>query len=423
MKLIAAFLLLVAATPEIQYFQFQRPVVRPSQQAAQTCAVVGPDIFANSTAELADLRLYHDTVETPYVIRIATPVQSAQTNITPLNLGLRGGKTVFDAAIAEGLYSDLDLTVAAKDFIATVVVSGSNTEAENDRTKLGSYTVFDLTGQKLGRSTVLHLPESSFRYLHFQISGPLSPKDITGLTIERLPASQSKYVTVAESSHLTQDGHSTVLEFVVPPHVPVDRVLFTPGSLPALFSREVTVTVTPQSPPSSDGRAGAVSPITFIGSLLRVHSTENGHRIDEERLSVDTISMLDGQRNIPAKWTIAINNGDDPPISLGIVRLQMLQRDLCFEADAAASYTLFYGDPALQRPIYDYDALFAAQADGAKAVFGAEQHNPMYRARPDQRPFTERHPVLLWAALVVVIALLAVIALRSAKATSPPASA
>jgi Protein of unknown function (DUF3999) len=423
MKLIAASLLLVATAPEIQYFQFKRPVVRQSQQTAQACAVVGPDIFANSTAELADLRLYHDTVETPYVIRIATPVQSAQTTITPLNLGLRGGKTVFDAAIAEGRYNDLDLTVAANDFIATVVVSGGNTEAENDRTKLGSYTIFDLTGQKLGRSTVLHLPESSFRYLHFEISGPLTPKDITGLTIARLPTRESKYVTVAESSHVTQDGHSTVLEFVVPPHIPVDRVLFTPGSRPALFSRKVTVAVTPQSPPSSDGRAEAVSPITFTGGLLRVHSTENGHRINEERLSVNTISILDGHLNIPAKWAITIDNGDDPPISLGIVRLQMLQRDLCFEADAAASYTLFYGDSALQRPVYDYETLFAAQTDAAKAVFGAEQHNPMYRARPDQRPFTEKHPVLLWVALVVVIPLLAVIALRSAKATSPQASA
>jgi hypothetical protein len=45
--------------------------------------------------------------------------------------------------------------------------------------------------------------------------------------------------------------------------------------------------------------------------------------------------------------------------------------------------------------------------------------NPQYRARPDARPFTEKHPGLLWAALVLVVGVLGFVALRTAKQAGP----
>jgi hypothetical protein len=96
----------------------------------------------------------------------------------------------------------------------------------------------------------------------------------------------------------------------------------------------------------------------------------------------------------------------------------MLQRNLCFEASGSGQYALLYGDPALTAARYDYATLFAPQTDAAQAVAGPEQRNPEYRPRPDQRPLTERYPGLLWGALVIVIAILALIAFRSAKRTS-----
>ncbi len=77
----------------------------------------------------------------------------------------------------------------------------------------------------------------------------------------------------------------------------------------------------------------------------------------------------------------------------------------------------FYGDPALTSPHYDYAALFIPRADALPATLGPEQQNPTYQPRPDDRPFTEKHPALLWVSLVAVIALLGGIALRSTKGT------
>ncbi len=98
----------------------------------------------------------------------------------------------------------------------------------------------------------------------------------------------------------------------------------------------------------------------------------------------------------------------------------MLERSLCFDAEANSSYVLFYGDPALSSPSYDYAKLFTPQANATQVSAGPEQLNAAYQPRPDTRPFTEKHPALLWVALAAVISLLGLIALRSMKAVKPP---
>jgi hypothetical protein len=418
MKVSAAVLLLaaVAASPDSRYFRYERPVQRSS---GQSCLALDPAIFAHAAPQLADLRLYRDGAETPFVVRVAASTQTEQKGVTPLNLGLRGGRIVFDAAMPDGAYSDIQLAITARDFIATVKVSGSQTEAGGAETKIGSYTIFDLTSQRLGRSTVLHLPVSDFRYLHFSISGPLQPESVTSLSAGSPPASPPAYQAVAESAHVEQKDHSSVLEFTVPAHVPVDRIVFAPGASPAQFSRDVSVAVAPVSASKSIDAAPPPPPASFSGDILRVHSLQNGRQIDEERLAIDAPYF---DFDTPAKWTVAIRNGDDTPVSLQSVQLQMLQRTLCFDADGNGSYLLAYGDPALSPPRYDYATLFAPQPNAAQIAAGAEQPNPAYQPRPDDRPFTEKHPALLWVALAVVIALLGAIALRSAKPAAPPAT-
>ncbi len=413
----ALLFFLVAASPEIRYFRYQRTVQNLPQQPGQACLALDAGIFAHAAPQLADLRLYRDGVEAPYATHLATPIEQGQEKtIASLNLGIRGGQTVFDAELPEAHYSDLQLAITAENFIATVNVTGSRAQAGSAETRLGSYTIFDLTKQKLGRSTVLHLPESDFKYLHFRIVGPVSPQEISGLSVERLPASQPSYVTVAESSQIMQKDHSSVVEFTVPAHVPVDRIVFAPGATPAMFSRDVAIRVTAVT---TTPEAGDHQPAVFSnGNLLRIHSVQNGRKIDEERLSIDAPAS---DFDMAAKWTIAIDNGDDEPLKLESVRLQMLERQLCFDSASSGGGVLYYGDSALSAPRYDYATLFAAKADAAQVAVGPEKANPAYQPRPDERAFTEKHPALLWIALVAVVALLGTIALRSVSKSTPAA--
>jgi len=414
-------LALVMASPETRYFQFSRPIVVPPQSAGQTCITIDPPIFAHAAPGLADLRVYHDTVETPYVVHSDAPMvpEAAPASITPLNLGTRGGHTVFDTAMPDGSYRDLEVVIDGHDFIASVTVSGSNSQAAASSTRIGTYTIFDLTSQKLGRSTVLHLPESDYRYLHFQFAGPIAPENVHSVQLVRLPLRLPDYVTVAESAQSTNKDRSTIYEFQVPANVPVDRVAFLPGAHPAEFSRDVTITVAPQLPQSAAGEARA-TPSTFGGELLRMHRSENSHAIDEERLSVEARYIPASPPNTFEKVTVSIHNGDDEPLAIDSVRLQMQKRDLCFDVANGQRYALHYGDSALERPSYDYARLFTKQAYLVRATLGPEQQNPQFQPRPDQRPFTETHRALLWVALGLVILLLSVIALRSAKTPSKP---
>jgi len=190
-----------------------------------------------------------------------------------------------------------------------------------------------------------------------------------------------------------------------------------PGPEPASFSRNIAVSassISPKTEPDSTP-VEAPQPATAFGTLLRVHTLQNGHRIDEEHLAIDA-PLTDSAT--AAKWTITVENGDDAPLKIESVQLQMLERKLCFEAAPNALYALYYGDPALNSPRYDYATLFAPQPNAVQISSGPEQPNPAYQPRPDTPPFTEQHPWLLWAARIAVIALLGLIALRTAKRTA-----
>jgi Protein of unknown function (DUF3999) len=412
----AAALALVVATvpaPEMRYFHFERPIERTAQSAGQTCLVVDPQVFGHAAAQLSDLRVYADTTETPFVLRVEVPEASGDETVALLNLGKNGDQTVFDAEMPQGRYSDLQLKIAGQNFLATVGVTGSQNQTGGARTRLGSFTIFDLTQQRLGRSTVLHLPESDFRFLHFRIAGPIGPRDVTGLTVTRAATTRPNFVLVAATGTALLRGRDLVFTMDTFGS-PVDRVVFLPGAKPANFSRDVEISVAPLSPHRGDETMEPVQPATATGNVLRVHSVEDGHRIDEEHLAVDAPQVFFDE---PARWTITIENHDDAPIEIASVRLEMLERRLCFDATAGAAYTLYYGDSALAAPQYDYARLFAAAQDPAMATLGAEMANPAYQPRPDERPFTEKHPELLWAALIVVIALLGAVAFRSFKST------
>jgi hypothetical protein len=241
----------------------------------------------------------------------------------------------------------------------------------------------------------------------------VKPEDVQGLSVERVAAKQV-FVTAAATDQVTRKERESQVRFTVPAHVPVERVEFAVGAQPANFSRDVTVRAAPAGSAKTMTGAEPPQPVETSGNLLRVHGRHNGVQIDEEHLAVDAPGVDFGAQD--AKWTVTIENGDDPPLDVKSVQLEMAERQLCFDAAVGADYTLYYGDAALAAPQYDYATLFTPDKNAAQATLGPEEKNPQYGARPDQRPFTERHPGLLWAALILVVLVLGAVALRTASA-------
>jgi hypothetical protein len=222
-------------------------------------------------------------------------------------------------------------------------------------------------------------------------------------------------------------GRESLATFEIPSRVPVERVEFVLApAFKGNFSRDVKVTATAEPLPKGAPKATAEGdvdndqraplPETVTGNILRVHANEAGREIHTDQLGFPAILGANLQRT--AKVEVSIENGDDQPLPIKQVRLEMRQRELCFDVAAArgAGLALYYGDPALASPVYDYERLFVAADKPLAATLGPEQLNPDYTPRPEPPlPFTQRHPQVLWIALIAAICALGAVALRASK--------
>jgi len=151
---------------------------------------------------------------------------------------------------------------------------------------------------------------------------------------------------------------------------------------------------------------------TGAGEISRIHMQRNGGKIDVEQTWL--ILRTTGHGELRA----VIHNGDDAPLKITRARLQQYERRIYFDSDAGASLALYYGDDKLNAPVYDYAKLFQSDASAAQLQLGAEQANAVYTGRPDDRRWSERHPALLWAAILAAVAILGGIAMRSIKSAA-----
>ncbi len=398
-----------------QYQRYQRSVSAPDS-SGQSCVVVDAQIFPNAAPSLKDLRLYQDNREVPYAVTLSESAQAESESARVLNLGMRGRSVVFDLEMPDRPYTEVVLDLAGQDYLATATVFGSASLTTAPSTRLGEYTLFDLTTQHLARNTTLHLQESRFRYLHVELAAAAAPgaagfvptaQMVRGATVPPSREAQTIFTMAVETTAVIQRGKQTTASFLLPTRVPVERVTFVLApTFKGNFSRDVLISAHPEG-------ASASSSETASGTILRVHLSEAGREIRQQELSVPV--TIGSNLQSAAVVEVVVENGDDAPLPISAVRLEMRQRKLCFNAAVAPSPTLFYGDPALPAPRYDYARLFTSVGTTHAAMLGPQEVNPRYKQREDTRPLTERHPNTLWIALLVVISLLAVVAFRSSK--------
>jgi hypothetical protein len=402
------------AAADPHYLRYQRTITAPA--AGQNCAVIDPQIFPHAAPSLKDLRLYQDGHEVPYAITLSVPQQPDSDTGLVRNLGLRGRNIVFDVEMPNRPYTEIVLDLAGQDFLATATVSGTRDPNYSNQTRLGEFTLFDLTSQHLSRNTTIHLQETSLPYLHIELaispaignrSFVAKPEMVHGVTVPASREAQSLYTTAATTTTIAQSGRQSVGSFALPERIPIDRISFDlVPAYKANFSRDVRISDRP------DGSVNSGSE-SLAGTIARVHLTQAGREIRQEQLSVP--ATLGSNMQSAATVEVAVDNGDDTPLPITAIRLEMRQRKICFDAATAQPLTLFYGDPALTAPQYDYARLFAPSDAMRAAQLGPEQTNPAYLDRPDTRPFTERHPHLLWIVLLAVICILAIVAIRSSR--------
>ncbi|MCU1256038.1 MAG: hypothetical protein JWM83_2337 [Candidatus Angelobacter sp.] len=410
MKIAAALLAtMIFAGPSIPYFKYQRPV--QVQPGGQQFVAVDEQIWKNGRPDLGDLRLYSGQQEVPYALMVARGSRENDSReVRVLQQSVANGKTQFVidmAGVAE--YDHIDLKLAAKNYVAHARVEGQEDLHGAQWALLGESILYDLSKENLGGNSMLRLPLSTYKYLRVTIDGPLKPADIVGASSEfrqeqkalwrdvgGAPTITETTMSAARNDPSRRNGKATVLTLAVPENIPMDRVTFDIDPAQPNFRRSVQVT------DEKDAYIGS-------GQIDRVHMVRSGQKIDSDQHDVNFSAV--GHKTIK----IIIDNGDDPPLKMRSARIQQLERRLYFETSTSAPLTLYYGDEKLEPPVYDYAKLFLLAKDTASAQLGGEERNAAFTGRPDERPWTERHPAVLWIAIVAAVLILGAIALRSMK--------
>jgi len=394
LKLMAVALFASASIP---YFKHVRDVNGGADH--QQYFVVNESVWQHARPDLTDLRLYTGQTEVPYALSIERgSSETEQKNVRILQPATIGGKTQFFLEMS-GLteYDRIELRLKAKNYVAKVRVEGQD-DLHGPRWATLSNTIFyDLSDDNLGGNSTLRLPLTTYKYLRITLDGPVKPSDVESATANIREEEKEIWRTIPAEPKREQQGKDTVFTFYLPKNVPIERMTFSIDPGQPNFRREVEL--------QNDRKM-----VLGSGELSRVHMVRHGQKIDFEKNDLD---MGWGSTEV---LKVIIHNGDDPPLKITGVRLEQYQRRVYF--NSATAPQLYYGDDQLDPPVYDYAKLFQKDAKATEAQLGPEQSNSAYTGRPDERPWSERHPAVLWIAIVAAVVILGAMALRSMKSVT-----
>lgn len=394
----------VATTPARKYFRFVRDVTI-AQPAKQNYLVVDAAIWAHSRADLSDVRLYDRDLQIPYALSEELGASSTlEREARILNLGVRGGRTEFDLDIAgEAEYNHVELHLKATNFVASATAEGRDALSGSAGRKLSTSTLYDFSREGLGNNFALRIPLSTFRYLHVSITPAINPRDIAGASTSAQREVQATWISAGRCRPPEQVSRATHIACDLDPGVPVGRILFTVPAELVNFRRTVR---------ASDSHGEQLC----SGSISRIRMKSRGKQVVTEDLALGFCTNKERQ------VLIEIDNGDNVPLTVEKVEPQSLERRIYFDPGGKTAIKLYHDDEKLTAPEYDYSKFFHKEEDAALVVMGAESQNPDYTGRPDERPWSERHKWVLWGAMLLAVAVLAILALKGLTGGAPAQS-
>jgi hypothetical protein len=391
---------LLAASPSISYFKYQRQI-QATDSSGQHYAVVDETFWRHAHPDLNDLRLYAGEKEVPFQLTVERGgTETELKKFRVLEPATVGGKTQFlldMSAVPE--YDRIEMNLATKNFVARARVEGQDDPHGTRWAVLGTTTLYDLSDEKLGHNSTLQIPVTTFKYLRVTVDNSVKPSDVQSGTAGITRSQKAVWRDLSSEPQQAQQGKDTVLTFSLPENVPMERIAFLLDPAQQNFRRALEI---------QDDKGQVVG----FGEISRVHMQRNGQKIDSEQTSLDLSGIPRGTLKA------VVHNEDDAPLKITGARLQQYERRVYFDFHSGAQPKLYYGDEKLDAPIYDYAKLFQREKNASQVQWGPEESNTAYTGRPDDRPWSERHPAVLWAAILAAVLILSGIALRSLKTAS-----
>ena len=382
--------LLLLAIPSMadfdaRHWRFQRTVT--VETAGQVHAVIlDRAVYEGARTDLGDLRLAVNGHEAPYVLAAARGVITAK-EIPPAIFNRvvvpgRGLQLTFDAGSGQA-HNQLRIATGLQNFRIPVKVETSDDGHAWDVARPDG-SIFDFSqGDRHVDVLTVDYPLSTRRYVRATFIGWMRPNAVSLAWLTQHGQSETVWqplATVAPAR--VEDGEVTNLVFDLgAPHLPYARIRLDSDT--PQFYRGCDV----QS--SADGRAW-----TYV-------TTQTLYRLKgDESLTLNFPGS-------PQRYVrVRVRNGQDRPIAIRQATFETVQQRLKFLPQVPGQYTLYYGNPKALAPVYDLGMILTKRAPEQELVSAAGPQRLTTGYRPDEpvKPWSERHPAMLYVTLGLALA-------------------
>lgn len=389
----------------------EAPVI-PDETAGSSALVrvaLPEELFREARSDLADLRILgSDGRDIGYVVFERGRGPNTEWRATELvDVGFVPGQytqVVADAGEDDALHNRVEVTLptADEEFFTWVEIWASP-DLETWRLVRAKAPLYRFRQKGFGRTISLDYPRTRDRWLRLRLLEGNQEIPVERLRVAERVGDESELVDlrrVLARSPRSAENESWWEPTGPLPDVPIAAIRVE--SARKAFHRPLKVSV------SDDGKMWRQ---IGQGQVYR-YSDQQPEAIEPD---VARQSLQIDVRNTAAPyWRVTVLDRDDPPIEDLAVFLQQNRRYVVFRAAAGSTYSLAYGNPRADPPEYEIAELTSRDALAAARLLelGAEQVNMAWKS---SEPFTERHPVLMWAMLLLAIAVLGGLAFKALR--------
>lgn len=363
-----------------------RAAVAVTPGAVSSSAKLTRDILVRTSPHFEDIRLVHEGREVPFVLITKTgSVKETEVAAAIIDKELAGGNLRFTLDLGSVVrHSRIHIHTSKQNFRQRVKLESSE---DNRRWVVvrDDAWIFDYH-QDGGTSvlTSLDYPASTRRYLRVTVFGWNEPEALSGVSIT------SRTVEPPE--------RETVL--AAPP-----QVIAEPKNRSTLCQLDLKVDRLPHDYLVLEAEQ------SFFHRAAELETSSDGK---EWRWRTSAaLYLLPGESRLEMSYPetrdrylrLRIFNQDNRAVAIRSITVQAINRYIQFDSQIAGQYWIYAGNDKASTPAYDLPLILARQTEQPlAATLGSVQSNPEFHPAPvPAKPWSERHPALLYSVLTVSV--------------------
>ena len=392
--------------PAWQNWRYYAPINTSQGSSGLTAVQLALPTTAHQPA-WQDVRVIDDSSrEVPFVLHARLETSDVQTRRSRLlEVTYKRGEStqgIVDLGENPAEHNAVEIGVDERDYFLWVEIAtsadGRNWRILNERSPIYRFRTNNLDGNQ----TVRYSPTRS-RYLRLRLldgSRKLPLESVRVTRVERRRAERTRI-----ELNMTQDAAAPKEETwwradMADSRQPASEVRVEADQ--PEFHRAVRVSI------SDDGQQWRTA---GQGDVFRLATAQRDAAADEETRERLRVTFPEAQARY---WRVQVFNRNDPPLAGLTVNLFGTPRRAVFRVEPGQHYRLLFGNPRAEAAQYDMARLTPVNDVEAAvpASLGTIATNASW---VDPAPWSERHPVVLWAAIVAAAGVLGALALQALR--------